>query len=689
MSARKFIILFLAAAGIEVLTAGNAMAPALPAEETPPTEATADTAKQKRPRFSVRRTAVQDQKDLKDHPADLRNPDNVTTTVTYDERDDTYTVGTSLGGGQQTTGNRQRSTGGGQRTTGSGQRTTDNRQQTTGNGQRTTGGSSSAGSSAAASVGTGVPGQAGMTLGVATSYLDAPLLMTPEEYRAWSLRQSMQRYYRMRNQEAFESAGKSKFDFTDMHFDLGPAEKIFGPGGVQLKTQGSAELKMGMNMKKVDNPALASSRRKTNGFDFDEKINLSMNGKVGDKINLNLNYNTDATFEFDQQNMKLKYDGKEDEIVKLIEAGYVSFPSNVSLVPGVSSLFGLRTDVQFGKLKMQTVVSQKKSASASVSSKGGSQTTPFEFSATDYEENRHFFLSHFFREQFDRNMRTLPTIASGVTVKRVEIWVTNKTSNSESNRNIIALADLGETGYISNPRWTQTGPNVPSNRSNSEYDALVNDYAEARDISQATTILDGIDGFEGAVDYEKLQSARKLSQSEYTLNSSLGFISLNSTLQTDDVLAVAFEYTYGGVTYQVGEFASDLTNNTQALFVKLLKGTTGSPTLPTWRLMMKNIYNLGASTVQKEKFRLDIKYLSDSTGVYLTYLPEEKLKNTTLLRAMNLDRLDANNNANSNGQFDFVEGFTIQKGRIIFPSERTVRLRRGLHHPEGAHHLPF
>ena len=169
------------------------------------------------------------------------------------------------------------------------------------------------------------------------------------------------------------------------------------------------------------------------------------------------------------------------------------------------------------------------------------------------------------------------------------------------------------------------------------------------------------------MDYEKLQNARLLSSSEYTLSPSLGYVSLNNTLQTDDVLAVAYEYTYGGTTYQVGEFASDLSNNTQALFVKLLKGTTGRPRLPIWRLMMKNIYNLGATSVQSEKFRLDIKYLSDSTGVYLSYLPEEKLKNTTLLKAMNLDRLDANNNANSNGQFDFVEGYTIRKGRIIFP----------------------
>ena len=630
VNARKIISIILVLVSLNMLATMNVLNlfPTHSEEEV----AADSTDNNGKPRFSVKKTGAESKENMKKKTADLKDPDNLKTETVYDEKDGTYTVGTTL---DATGGNN-----GGKASGGKAKSTTQTQTQTS---------------------------STGLTPARAAGYLNAPLLMTPEEYNEWTLKESMAEFWRQKNAESFENSGKNKFDFTDMHFDLGPAEKIFGPGGVQLKTQGSAELKMGMTMKKVDNPALAASRRKTNGFDFDEKINLSMNGKVGDKINLNLNYNTEATFDFDSQNLKLKYDGKEDEIIKLIEAGNVSFPSNISLVPGVSSLFGLRTDVQFGKLKMQTVLSQKKSASSSVSSKGGSQTTNFEFSATEYEENRHFFLSHFFREQFDKNMKTLPTIASGVNVKRVEIWVTNKTSNSESNRNIIAFADLGEPSYISSPLWAGSGATVPSNRANSEYESLITSYAEARDISQANAVLDAIPEFEGSVDYEKLQSARKLSSSEYTLNSALGYVSLNTTLQTDDVLAVAYEYTYGGVTYQVGEFASDLTNNSQALFVKLLKGTTGSPQLPTWRLMMKNVYNLGATTVQKEKFRLDVKYQSDSTGVYLTYLPENSLKDTPLLRAMNLDRLDDNNNAHSNGQFDYVEGYTVQKGRVIFP----------------------
>ena len=355
-----------------------------------------DTATQKKPRYTVRRTAVETEKDAKKRAIDLQDPENLQTEVSYDEKENTYQVGTTLSQRQSAKGttNKQSSNTSSKTTT---SKAVDKRNQSRNATNVTSTGTAS---------GLGFTNSQQTQLGLTSSYLTTPLLMTPDEYRQWTMKQSMQRYFRDRNAELFESKGKSKFDFTDMHFDLGPAEKIFGPGGVQIKTQGSAELKLGMNSKKVNNPSLAANRRKTTGFDFDEKINLNLTGSVGDKIKMRLNYNTDATFDFDAQDLKLKYDGKEDEIIKLVEAGNVSFPSNNSLIPGVSSLFGLRTDVQFGRLKMQTVVSQKKSASTSVSSKGGSQTNTFEFSATDYEANRHFFLSHFFREQYDKNMRT-------------------------------------------------------------------------------------------------------------------------------------------------------------------------------------------------------------------------------------------------------------------------------------------
>ena len=497
-------------------------------------------------------------------------------------------------------------------------------------------------------------------------YLTTPLLMSPDEYGQWSLKRRMGTFFRQKNAENVATKGKNKFDFADMHFDLGPADKIFGPGGVRIKMMGTAELKLGGNIKNIDNPSLPVRNRRTKSIDFDEKINLNVTGKVGDKLNMNLNYNTDATFDFDTKNIKLRYEGKEDEIIKLIEAGNITFPSQNSLIKGASSLFGVRTDMQFGRLKLQTVFSQKKSSTTSVSSKGGVQLMPFEINVADYEENRHFFLAQYFRERYDAAMQQLPNLTTGIQITRVEVWVTNKTGTTANTRNIIALADLGESRSA---RWGSGGTvsSVPANTANGEYQAMTTDYVAARQSEQTTTVLDGVPQFTGGSDYEKLSSARLLNSSEYTVNSALGYISLHTTLQPDQVLAVAFEYTSGGRVYQVGEFASDHTNTSEAIFVKSLKNTSNHPMQPNWRLMMKNVYYL-ASQVERTKFRLDIKYQSDTTGVWLNYIPVQQVKDTPLLRVLGCDRLDNNNRPNSNGYFDYVEGYTVSDGRVFLPA---------------------
>jgi len=498
-------------------------------------------------------------------------------------------------------------------------------------------------------------------------YLEVPEIMTLQEYASWKQRESMNAYFRDKYSESLKEQATDKFDFTNMKFDLGPAEKIFGPGGVQIRTSGSASIKLGYNHNRLDNPSLSMQNRKTGSFDFDEQINMSISGSVGDKINMDLNYNTEATFDFDAKKIKLRYEGKEDEIIRLLEAGNVSFPSNSSLIQGATSLFGIRSDLQFGRLNLQLVLSQKESTSTSVSSKGGQQLTDFDFDASNYDENRHFFLAHFFRDRYNDNMSMLPAVTSGIQITRIEVWVTNKRSNYDNPRNIVAFTDLGESDRIWNSRWQVTGGPAAANSSNSLYKTLLDQYKQARNIDNVATTL-GAD-LDGSGDFEKISNARKLSENEYTLNSTLGYISLKTALTSDEVLAVAYEYTWNGGSWQVGEFASDNTDNTQALFVKLLKSNSNSPGSGTWDLMMKNVYSITQGSLTSKEFKLAIEYASDSTGSRLTYLPESSLKGTPLLKLLGLDRLDDNQNAHSNGQFDYVEGYTVQSqsGKIIFP----------------------
>ncbi len=506
--------------------------------------------------------------------------------------------------------------------------------------------------------------------------ITTPYMMTDAEYKAYSEREEMGRYWQSKIGEV-EHDNERKFDITDMKFNIGPADKVFGPGGVQLKLQGSAELLFGFKHQYVDNPVLTKRSRNNNIFNFDEKIQVNVNGKVGDKLNLNMSYNTEASFDFDQQNIKLNYKGKEDDIIQSIEAGNVSLNLNSSLIRGSTALFGIKTDLQFGKLKVQALISQQNSESQSVSSKGGAQKTSFEVTADSYDENRHFFLSYYFRDHYEEAMTTLPYVASGVTINRIEVWVTNKRGSYDQARNLVALADLGENSavHISNAQWTPNGSAQPYNKSNSLYEAMTTTYAGVRDIQQTGSIMQSIGGMEVGDDYEKVESARLLSSTEYTLNQALGYISLKAALNQDEVLAVAYEYTYGGQVYQVGEFSTDQSESIKApnaLLVKLLKGTNNAPDQKgkgTWDLMMKNIYSLGASQMSSDQFELYIQYRNDSVGTEMQYITEGAIRGKQLLRVMNLDRLDSKNNPYPDGKFDYVEGYTAlsNSGRIIFP----------------------
>ena len=502
--------------------------------------------------------------------------------------------------------------------------------------------------------------------------ITTPFLLSEKQYSNWELRRQLQEYYQERNQALIEDKEKQPFNIFDMNFAYGPLEKIFGPGGVSLKTQGSVQIKMGVKSNKTDNPSLALNSRRKTYFDFEQKIQATISASVGDRMNFNMTYNTDATFDFDSKNIKLAYEGKEDDIVKSIEAGNVSMTTGSSLIRGSTALFGLKTKLQFGKLTATALVSQQNSESKSVNTKGGAQTTDFTVNADQYDQNRHFFLSQYFYENYDQFAAHLPYVSSGINITRVEVWVTNKSGRYEQARNVVAFADIGESTRLSNSYWT---PNlsvpVPSNNSNNLLSVIKEQYPDARNIDQVTQALEPLSAFgvEGGRDYEKVESARLLTESEYTLNSTLGYISVKSQINADEVLGVAFQYTYNGQVYQVGEFSSDITSTTQSLYVKMLKSTTTDPRMPIWRLMMKNVYSLGAYQVQKSNFRLNVKYLSDTTGTQINYLPVPGLNNQSLLQVMNLDRINSNEQSNPDGFFDFIEGYTIlaSTGKIIFP----------------------
>ncbi len=450
-----------------------------------------------------------------------------------------------------------------------------------------------------------------------------------------------------------------KYDFKSLVSEIQFLDKllspIFGKDRIKLKVQGAVDLTLGVKTSKIDNPTLPIDMRKTTTLDFDEKIQFNIGGSIGDLINLDWSYNTEATFDFENI-LKLNYEGKEDDIIRKVEAGNVSLPLAGSLISGAQNLWGFRTDFQFGKLSVSGIFSQQKGESKVIQLDRGAEKQEFEVAALDYEANKHFFLSRYFRNTYEQSLANLPAVNSAVSITKLEVWVTNKSSRFDQARNIVAFAELGDGG------------GYPANGANGLYDQLANGpYSGIRDINQVSKVLNGfkVPGEE----YEKLENARLLDPSEYVFNDKLGYISLNSALNADEVLAVAYEYTVRGVVYTVGELTSNAPAAPASLIVKMLRSTTQSPNMPTWDLMMKNVYGIGAYNLSAEDFTLDILYQNDKAGTKVNYVPAGDISNQVLLSVMNLDNLNAQLDAVPDGRFDYIEGLTVQpsKGRIIFP----------------------
>ena len=532
--------------------------------------------------------------------------------------------------------------------------------------------------------------------------INYPIILSPEEYKQLILIEDLKEYYKSK----IDAAEGKKEGTGEMQKNLIPEiyvnsklfESIFGGNTIEVVPQGSIEVDLGMLYTKQDNPSFSPRNRSNLTFDFDQRIGLSLTGKVGTRVQVNANFDTQSTFDF-QNLLKLDYEPTEDDIIEKIEVGNVSMPLNSSLISGAQSLFGFKTQLKFGKTRITAVFSEQKSESRSVVSQGGGTIQEFEFRALDYDENRHFFLSHYFRDKYDEVLLNYPYINTNVQITRIEVWVTNRTNQINDVRNVVAFQDLGESSSVSSSVNLYVGPSAYPDNGNNGFDPTaigtgLSQLTEAiRDIS---TLQSGIlvpnvtEGF----GYGKLENAKKLREGlDYKINNQLGYISLNQKLDNDEILAVAFQYTVGGEVYQVGEFANDgvqatdvalSDNNTiinsNSLVLKMLKATVSSVDEPMWDLMMKNIYGTGAFQLEKEDFKLNIFYNESSalnfiTPVDATPFPEPlpgelPLNEMPLLRLFNLDRLNYNNDPQFSGDgfFDFVPGITVieQNGSIVF-----------------------
>ena len=507
-----------------------------------------------------------------------------------------------------------------------------------------------------------------------------PSQISFEDYLQYRREKGINEYFR----EMAMNANEETREGLIPTFELGKVTDIFGGGTIEIKPTGSAALNFSIDRNVSKNPALSLRQQKVTTFNFDQQIQLGLIGQIGEKLNLNVNFDTQVTFDFENE-LKLEHSGTEDQILQKIEAGNVSMQLGNSLIQGRQNLFGLKTEMKFGPVRLTAIGSSERGKVESISiAGGGAVETPFEKEASDYDMNRHFFLSHYFRDRYETALENLPIVNSPIQINRVEVWL-EKGGTTRNNRNAIGFVDLGEnnqpapgggTGKIFNELAITPGVvQVSSNDANDLYDRLTDNSS----LRQQATAPDGLVslGLQNTLDFEIAGNMRKLEPNEYSVDRRLGYITLNSTVPTDQVLFVAFDYTVNGQNYQVGEFSNDVPAdglNSNVLFLKMLKSSVLRPTYegevyPPWDLMMKNIYSIGGYGMSRDGFFLDIRYESGTSAGKVNYLPDGALKNRLLIQVLNVDRLTNNTAPGADNFFDYVEGMTVisDKGLVIFP----------------------
>lgn len=450
--------------------------------------------------------------------------------------------------------------------------------------------------------------------------------------------------------------------------------KLMGDDFLNFKPTGFVSLDLGLMHQFSDNPTVPISQRRNTQFVFNEQISINFDAKLGDLLGFQTNYDTKANFNFENA-VKLNYKNPEHSFVKKVEAGNINWVINSQLIPGVQNLFGVKADFQFGRLSGTFVASQQRSSKERITLKGGAYSREFELSAGAYDENRHFFLSQYFRNVYEKSLKTTPMIGSGVTITRMEVYVTNRTTSTDTQRNIVGFSDLGEPApyQTANPNLSPVRPQLPAdNAANGLYSKLKSNES-FRQVDNANSVISGL-GFEKTVDYELLRGSKKLvAERDYTFHPQLGYVSLTAALRNDEVLAVSYEYTLNGKPYQVGELTEDYQDrkDDEVIVLKLLKSSSvrNHLNLPMWDLMMKNIYSLGTTQIEQENFNLRVIYKDDLSGMDNPSLQESSIANLPLIRLVGLDRLNSSNELNPDGNFDYIENVTINSslGRIIFP----------------------
>ncbi len=450
-------------------------------------------------------------------------------------------------------------------------------------------------------------------------------------------------------------------------------ERIFGGNTIDLVPKGNVDMAVMAQRSSSENPYLRERHRKLWGLDFEQNFNLNVVGKIGERGRVTANFSSEGEFDFENQ-IKFDYLGKPDDILQRLEIGNVNFATRSQLLGGTEALFGIKTQLQIGKLNFTGVLSQKRADKQEIIINNGKSQQQVNISLSDYEANQHYFLAQYFRDNYNKSLANAPFINSPIQITTIEVWITNRNNRSEGARDILALLDLAEHNPHNPSIVGQPNAALPNTTSPTASNNLLELLAEnGRDPNNG--FVNSFFSTSGGTDnYVKLSAAQKLIEGQdFRVHRKLGYISLNFPLNEDQVLAVAYRYTANGKDYQVGELSTDLpfdASNPKFLYTKLLKNETLNTRLPTWKLMMKNIYTLGSNQLSEQDMRIQIVRTDTKNATENPLIQEgTNTANKSWLELTGLDRLAQNNSMGPDGFFDFIDGITIDNtvGKLIFP----------------------
>ncbi len=504
-----------------------------------------------------------------------------------------------------------------------------------------------------------------------------PLYMTIPEYKDLIYKSDEKEYWESLSHKKLQQERERRL-IPQIEVESPAFEKIFGGNIIDIRPKGSLDLRLIGQHNKNQNPLLSEYQRKQWGIDFDQNINLNLAGSVGERVNVNANFNSRAQFDFENQ-VRFDYVGEDDAILQRLEIGNVNLPLTSTLIQGSESLFGVKAQLQFGKLDFTGVLSQQRSRQQEFTISRGNRETDFSIELAEYEENQHFFLAQYFRENFNKSLEHAPIINSPVNITQIEVWINNRSNSYEHARDVLALMDIGEYNPHSNTLINQGNSRLPSSGIPGDPNTptsndLLSQLGESGRESNGSFIKSFFAPAGGEDNYSKLSNARKLEEGrDYTLNRRLGYISLRHHLTGDQVLSVAYKYIANGREYQVGEFSTDVPvtpSNPKMLYTKLLKGEVINTNLPVWDLMMKNVYSIHATNISEQDFFAQIYRIENESGAERPAIYEgQNTAEKTWLQVFALDRVTHNFGSGADGLFDFIDSVTVDSklGKIIIP----------------------